>query len=475
MNTIFNRYTAAALLGCATFNVSAFEVNSTSVNSTPATVYSSGYSEPVLILGVPTSSDSQHGALSVTKDASGNAQIAFENWEYLGGSHSDESVPTLLIESGVHTLQDGSIWEAGVIDVSAGQNDVFTFNAAFPHPPYIILTPQSKNSALYTTSLQRVTSKNFKLFLSGQESASAIGSDEKIGYLAVYSPANSGSTDQSLPYEVSQVVMNDQGHALTDSATLVLEEETSSDQETSHDHEVVNVLKVGEHYFATNASSYDSDTNTLRIQEPATGMAGSSCYDIATATPNAADGLYLLDPDGDGGIEPFEAYCDISGGGWTLVARGYGGDVGSWITNRSSAVNEDAVPSPTMTETFMYSDSVINALHQGRQLYRAQADSGDVARYAGGADYCHDTSDNCGGYMGTYANEGLTDDFGKGVYADQYVNIRGGISDSGDTYNLISFENYGSRGWVLYKHLTGSSSWWCGGHQAGCDFSLWVK
>ena len=51
-------------------------------------------------------------------------------------------------------------------------------------------------------------------------------------------------------------------------------------------------------------------------------IAGSSCVDILNADPLATNGVYTIDPDGVGGIDPFEAYCDMNfdGGGWTLVA-----------------------------------------------------------------------------------------------------------------------------------------------------------
>ena len=48
----------------------------------------------------------------------------------------------------------------------------------------------------------------------------------------------------------------------------------------------------------------------------------TSCLEIKNINNSASDGEYLIDPDGyNTGDAPFNAYCDMQNGGWTLVAK----------------------------------------------------------------------------------------------------------------------------------------------------------
>jgi len=49
---------------------------------------------------------------------------------------------------------------------------------------------------------------------------------------------------------------------------------------------------------------------------------GASCAAILAALPNTPSALYWLDPDGVGGTDKFQTWCEmkLNGGGWTLIA-----------------------------------------------------------------------------------------------------------------------------------------------------------
>jgi len=51
----------------------------------------------------------------------------------------------------------------------------------------------------------------------------------------------------------------------------------------------------------------------------------NSCEEILKHNPSSSDGIYIIDPDGDGGHLPFQVYCDMSKGGWIVIQRRHDG------------------------------------------------------------------------------------------------------------------------------------------------------
>jgi hypothetical protein len=64
-----------------------------------------------------------------------------------------------------------------------------------------------------------------------------------------------------------------------------------------------------------------------------TVVSGTSCSAIVAGIPSAADAVYAIDPDGAGASTAFSVYCDMTNGGWTLIARMSNTDSAVWIQN----------------------------------------------------------------------------------------------------------------------------------------------
>jgi hypothetical protein len=87
--------------------------------------------------------------------------------------------------------------------------------------------------------------------------------------------------------------------------------------------------------------------------------AGRSCKSLLDSGHSTGNGLYWLDPDGSSSIGAFQAYCDMSNGGWTLVTRQLS-SVAASTHDVAAAVG--TLTAPTQGSVAKLADSVINAI-----------------------------------------------------------------------------------------------------------------
>lgn len=249
---------------------------SASVDQTWSTIaLPSLFTDPVVIVGPPSFHGRDPGVVRI-KNVTANGfeatyQLRFQEWDYKDGAHASETIPHVVLETGRHSMPDGSIWEAGRYDQSGtGSPKTIFFSQAFAAPPELFLTVQTSNGGqAVTVRAKNVTAEGFDSALYEQQSLMDGHAAETVGYLAVFSPAGGGLANiggRNRPYFLSREQVDERWHAVLSTA-LKVEEEQSLDNETGHVDETLSILGLGQQVFAQDISSNGGDPIALR-QKP---------------------------------------------------------------------------------------------------------------------------------------------------------------------------------------------------------------
>ena len=200
-----------------------------------------------------------------------------EEWDYKDGNHTTETCPYMVAESGVHTLEDGTVMQAGVASAATSWVTV-TFPQAFSSTPTLITGVTSQNdTAACITRTRNLTATSFQIKVQEEEAADNVHSAESVAWIAIEQTSGNNNGTDFISARTSNSVKHkwytinfsssfsatpiflchddtyDGGNTCgtryrnlgTSSVEVKIEEEKSKDNEVSHTTEVVSYVAWG--------------------------------------------------------------------------------------------------------------------------------------------------------------------------------------------------------------------------------------
>lgn len=143
------------------------------------------------------------------------------------------------------------------------------------------------------------------------------------------------------------------------------------DQERSRDvYEIIG--GAPEQYYDT---EYEYQTIAVQSERNSVGtkIVRNMCVDILNRGDSTGNGVYTVDPDGDGSLPSRQAYCDMSNGGWTLYDS-FGTHLIRTSSANPSAYNYNNIDSKSEISAagYAYHFSSLNSSTYHRSAYYIQ-------------------------------------------------------------------------------------------------------
>ena len=274
--------TSYILVGQSAFPI---EVGEVGVDHEPTRVdFEQWFDDPVVVINPLSSNGDQPAVVRVESVDNEGFSVRIQEWAYLDGWHTVETVSYLVVERGRHQLPDQSWIEAGTIDISGADGyKPVGFEAAFESAPVVfssIVTAYDASAyepGVLTTRMRNIDSYGFELALQTEEAVTWEPGPETVAYVAwaVSSGELNGmqfevgrtgddvtdapalvrfsSSFGTAPTLVADMQTADGGDTANlrwrnkspSSVELWVDEEQSRDSETTHTTEVVGYLAMG--------------------------------------------------------------------------------------------------------------------------------------------------------------------------------------------------------------------------------------
>ncbi|VAX36258.1 hypothetical protein MNBD_UNCLBAC01-1435 [hydrothermal vent metagenome] len=146
---------------------------------------SKDYNSPVVIMNILTANGYEQSHIRLRNVKANSFQYQIEEWDYLDQAHGEELISYLVIEEGVHSLNDGRKIQVGVVGNNQKWKTV-TFPEIFGRIPVTLSQSQTYNGGQAIVTRQKnVSSSKFDVRLQEEEGNDGFHWQETIGYVAI--------------------------------------------------------------------------------------------------------------------------------------------------------------------------------------------------------------------------------------------------------------------------------------------------
>ena len=131
------------------------------------------FDNPVVIVSTPGIADRAAVTVEIENVTSYSFDVRLHNWNTKSLHHSPEYLTYFVIESGEHTLRDGTTIVAGRQTADHGMWTDVNFEESFDATPVVFTQLRNRSSDAFTTRLSDVTENGFRLLPQAGEASQA--------------------------------------------------------------------------------------------------------------------------------------------------------------------------------------------------------------------------------------------------------------------------------------------------------------
>ncbi|NQZ13705.1 MAG: type I secretion C-terminal target domain-containing protein [Alphaproteobacteria bacterium] len=213
----------------------AIQTNSTTWHTV---TFSAAILNPIVKMSIMTNNDGDPYSVRVRNVTENGFEWQIDEFDYLDGSRVlAEQASWLAISEGTHTLDNGSVIQAGRANVTNETQTTVNFNSAFGTAPVVLSQIMTDNDSAAVVSRNRnINTTSFRVNMLEEEVADGTHATEEVGWIAIEAGGSAasgflvGATTPTVDHTVTTINF---GGTFSNTPVFVHDQQTTNGSDTS--------------------------------------------------------------------------------------------------------------------------------------------------------------------------------------------------------------------------------------------------